>query len=279
MTGRVWRRKTKNEKRKTQKNNLKSKLCHSRFRGNDKRGIIVLRFSFFVLHLLYLMNEQYGGAIIEEKPLRLSAHLRAWRMREGKTIENIALELNIRPQFIHAFENADYTVFPARVYAAGYLKLLVDHFKIPDGDVLAGLLNTEWEELRGTASASLRLLPASQREKWYVTPGRLFMLGGIAGFLFFIWILVSQIIGFTGSPSLRIDEPRGTQVVATPLIRIKGVTEKESQLTVNGREITMDGDGAFDQEIELPVGVNVLDFLVQSRFGKHFATTRYVVVK
>jgi hypothetical protein len=90
---------------------------------------------------------------------------------------------------------------------------------------------------------------------------------------------MSQLIGFTAAPRLYIDEPQTQTITDIPIVRVKGITEKESQLTVNGREITMNGDGAFDEEIELASGVNVLHFFVKNRFGKSSEATKYVVVR
>lgn len=230
-------------------------------------------------NLLHNMEKENSHIATDKNLLTLSARLRTWRMSVNMSIEEIAAELNIRPQFISALEHADYSVFPARVYAAGYLKSLTGHFHIPESHLLIGMLKEEWDSAYGKANDSIRMLPGSRRDMWYITPRRLFMFGGSAIFLFFIWFLVTQVIGFTGAPALRIDEPYDAQIAAAPLVRIKGLTEKESQLTVNGREITMNGKGAFDETIELPAGVNTLHFLVRNRFGKQSAVTRYVVVQ
>ncbi len=116
-------------------------------------------------------------------------------------------------------------------------------------------------------------------ESWYITPRRLLSVFGGILLLFFAWFLVSGLIGFTAAPSLRIEEPTREATTDKPMITVRGTTEKESQLTVNGREITMDEHGAFNQDIELIPGLNMLHFLAQNRFGKITEETRYVVVE
>jgi len=224
------------------------------------------------------MEEEEGYNKIEQ-PKRLSDHMRSWRVQEKLTIQDIATELSVRLQIIEAFESGDYGIFPARVYAVGYLRRMVDHFEIPSGDFLIDTLRSEWNEKRGEQASSLQTLPSSIRQRMYINPRRLFSAIGGAALVFFAWVFVVQLMGFTGVPSLSISEPAVNKVFDTPVVRIKGNTEKESQLTVNGREITMNHDGAFDQEIELPAGVNSLYLLVQNRFGKITQETRYVVVK
>ena len=223
------------------------------------------------------MDENTQDSFINEFPT-LSEGLRAWRGSARLSIEEVGRQLSIKPEIILAFEEGDYGIFPARVYAAGYLKRMIEHYSIPEGAELLDALKTEWEEKRGV-SASTYALPRSGRQIWYITPRRLFSSIGAIAFIFFAWFLTRQLMGFTGAPVLYIDEPRQNTVSVVPIIRVRGITEKESQLTVNGREITMNGNGAFDAEIELMPGVNALQFTEQNRFGKISQETRYVVVK
>ena len=224
------------------------------------------------------MEDQiYEEAIQESSPMMVSERLRIWRESTKLSVHDVATQLAMNPRMLTAFEEGDYSVFPAYVYAAGYLKRMVDHFGISERDALMLALKTEWQEKRGGAVSAA--IPTSHRQRWYVTPRRLFSSLGAVVLLFFAWILVSQLVGFTAAPSLSIEEPRRDVVIQTPITRVRGVTEKESQLTVNGREITMNEKGVFDSEIELVPGLNTLYFLAQNRFGKIIEETRYVVVK
>lgn len=211
--------------------------------------------------------------------ISLSEQLRAWRYSARLSIEEVALQIHARPHIILAFEQGDYSVFSARVYAIGYLKRMVDHFSISGGDMLIDTLKVEWEKARGSADGALRELSRSEPKKWYITPGRFFRVSGACIFIFFVWLLVIQVKGFTGAPTLFIEEPLADAVIEASMVRVRGSTEKESQLTVNGREIRMNANGIFDEEIELSYGVNALHFLIKNRFGKSSEQVRYVVVK
>ena len=236
----------------------------------------IIRNSLFII---LFMDEETNNNFIDEKPLGLSEQIRAWRMSAHMSVEEVAKQIGIRPQIVLAFEEGDYSIFSARVYAIGYLKHMTDHFPIPGGNALIDALKIEWEAKWEKANHTVRALPHSRQKKWYITPRRLFSISGSVIFLFFAWFFAAQLEGFTGNPRLRINEPPISAITDMPLARIKGTTEKESQLTVNGREITMNGDGAFDEEIELTSGVNILYFFVTNRFGKSSDETRYVVVR
>lgn len=223
--------------------------------------------------------EEDTSNLFGDKTPSVGENLCAWRRSVRLSVEDIASQLNIKSQIITALEAGDYHAFSAYVYAAGHLRRMVDHFAIADGDALVSAFRVEWEEKRGKLNNATYALPRSKRERWYITPRRLFSILGGVMMILFMWLLVTQLVGFTAAPSLRIDEPRQNIVTNIPIIRVRGTTEKESQLTVNGREITMNGNGVFDQEIELIAGLNSLHFLAQNRFGKISEETRYVVVR
>lgn len=209
----------------------------------------------------------------------LPEQFHAWRVTSGLTVEDIAHELSFSPAIVQAFEDGAYGVFSAHIYAYGYLKQIVDHFSISTGGELMRELRNEWDMLQG--KKELTPVPVLKRKRinFYLTPRRLFGILGSVVFLFFFWFLVVQVAGFTTSPKFYLYEPAADKAIYTPVIKVRGKTDKESQLTVNGREIRMDGLGNFNQEIELIPGVNTLDFLVKNRFGKMSTVTRHIIVQ
>lgn len=62
--------------------------------------------------------------ISEERTLfdTLGDELRRERQKQGISIETVSKVLNIRPSFVEALENNDYSVFPAEVYGVGFLR-------------------------------------------------------------------------------------------------------------------------------------------------------------
>ncbi|KKT72228.1 MAG: hypothetical protein UW69_C0099G0010 [Microgenomates group bacterium GW2011_GWA2_44_7] len=48
---------------------------------------------------------------------------------------------------------------------------------------------------------------------------------------------------------------------------------------MNGREITIDGLGNFEENLELAVGLHILEFLSENRFGKVSKEMRRIIIK
>lgn len=213
------------------------------------------------------------------EPKSIGERIKRRREYLGFTKEDIAGMVQIPLRFLEAFEHDRFEDLPARVYARGFFLKLCGALSLPEKEELIRQFDAEWNiRTAGNAPENI-VLPEAYRLRWFVTPKRLwFGLGGLF-LLFFFLFLGSRITDFTGAPSLTIDEPQDRMVVHEPGITVKGGTEKESKLTVNGRELTIDGSGNFYEKIELVSGLNELEFIVENRFGKRTVEIRYVVVE
>lgn len=208
----------------------------------------------------------------------LGERLRRRREALGFSIKQVAHEIQAPERYLNGLEDDIYEVFPAKVYAHGFLKKLLAALTFPESDNFLREFGAEWE-VRMHHKNQVSALPTSDTDHLYFTPQRLGIIFGGGALLLVLLLLSTQFIHFVSTPTIRLDEPRDQEVLEKPTARIKGKTEKESQLTVNGREITIDSSGNFDEEIELAAGLNALEFLAKNRFGKEAKAVRYVLVK
>lgn len=204
--------------------------------------------------------------------------LRMRRKEVGFGEDDLARQMRTGAKYIRALEEEDFAVFGAKVYAQGFLKKMLSIMGIAPIEEWMRRLDGAWD-----ADARVHSPQGGSaghaRYHFYLTPK---LLGiGITGILFvaFLLFLGFRVVGFTASPPLAVEEPRDSIEVTEPEIVVKGTTEKESKLTVNGRELTIDARGHFEESIELQYGVNQLRFLSENRFGKKTSITRVVVVK
>ncbi|MFY9462802.1 MAG: hypothetical protein WAP52_01310, partial [Candidatus Sungiibacteriota bacterium] len=112
-----------------------------------------------------------------------------------------------------------------------------------------------------------------------LTPRRLGIGASVGMAVMLIVFLGIRLIAFTAAPGLTIYSPADESMFNTPIVEVRGETEKESSLTVNGREITLDEQGNFDEEIELPPGAVALHFISRNRFGKTQTAVRTILVE
>lgn len=209
----------------------------------------------------------------------LGSRLQKRREALGLSIKDVADEIQTAQKHVLALEEDNYGVFPAKVYATGFLKKILKLLGNEDVETWLTEFNTEWEVRMFRKEKTVVALPENRGEEPFLTPGRLGLITGGVLLLFFLLFLSSQLVNFVGTPGLSINQPEDQTILTHPLVRVRGKTEKESRLTVNGRELRIDGEGNFDEEIELATGLNALEFLVENRFGKKNKEVRYIIVR
>lgn len=208
--------------------------------------------------------------------------LRVKREALGMTIEDIAREARIASRYVEALETGAYGAFPAKVYAQGAVRRLARIFGGDPQELLVAL-EREWagEAAEGTRSIYYN---GQGKKTWssrsfFLTPRRVWGIAGGAILAALIGFWGARLFVFASPPALAIESPADRSRISRPTVAVKGFTEKESGLTVNGREVTIDERGGFDEEIELQLGVNRLQFVSESRFGKMSEEVRYVLVE
>lgn len=210
----------------------------------------------------------------------LGERLRLRRNELGFDIRDASFMSHVPPHFIEALENNDYHKFPAKVYALGTLGKLLKALTYENETELMKEFSNEWDIIMFRVKRGVQPIPGNSIIKPYLTPQKISLL-----FLFILAALLVIFLGvrlieFLNPPDFILEEPRGSVVESRePILLLRGAVEKESQLTVNGREIKVNAVGKFEEKIGLVVGVNALEFLVKNRFGKEKREIRYVVVR
>ena len=196
----------------------------------------------------------------------------------GFSAADVSREAKIAPRYLAALEAGDYELLSAPVYGISFLKKVLIVLRVDNVDAWVRELRMEWDEraevrARDPLGAVDALAPDAARVQKRVAGGIALVVAGAAAL-----VVGMQVRNFIGKPTLVIDEPQDRAVVEKPAIQVRGHTERESRLTVNGREITIDEQGGFVQQIELAPGLNELEFRAENRFGKESKAMRYVVV-
>ena len=207
--------------------------------------------------------------------------LRERRELLGLTTRDIADRLRTTTRYIENLEEGRYGEFPAQVYAQGFLRKLIGVLELPDAAGLMAEFEAEWVAAFGAPETvhQGRMKTSGQNFRFQIQTGKIFgIVLGVACLAGILILVGSRLTNFLQAPRLTLDIPGDWTELTEPLVHIKGNTTKESQLTVNGRDVTINESGAFDQEIELQQGLTTLEFVAENRFGKQTVVQRRVVV-
>ena len=78
----------------------------------------------------------------------------------------------------------------------------------------------------------------------------------------------SRTADFARGPRITVATPENGATVMSPLASVTGIAENSIALTLNGRTLLADEEGAFRTEVLLARGYNILTLSAKDRFGR-----------
>ena len=98
---------------------------------------------------------------------------------------------------------------------------------------------------------------------------RLLKISGVL-FLAFIIIIFSvfRSLNYLRGPGLEIYYPINGSVVSSPTIKISGQATRITKITLNGRAITIDEQGNWQETLIIFPGINIIKIEAQDQFGR-----------
>lgn len=206
------------------------------------------------------------------------AALRNAREEMGFTLKQAADALQIPAKFLEAVEKSNFEALPARVYACGFVKKYADYLKLPSADAVKEF-EREWDEAVTEADGQVKAAPP-RKTRTAIFDRRRIMLS------FFVILFAAVGTYFLyglrfviSAPKLVIESPGEDIATSEDTLVFRGIVEKESDLTLNGRVIHADEGGEFEDTVILLPGLNVFEFEAVNRVGKVNKVIRYILVE
>ncbi|MEI6835245.1 MAG: helix-turn-helix domain-containing protein [Candidatus Falkowbacteria bacterium] len=206
----------------------------------------------------------------------LGARLKAARELRQINPEEAARRLNIRLEYLLAIEGDRFDRLPAGLYSKNYIK---DY---------AALLGFPAAEIKKWISENLEITnetsnPFSQkivrRKEFMVFPKLIKNL--ILGLIFLACLLY---LGFyfkkiVFPPYLVVYQPDKNLKISENFIEVKGSTEPEAELNINGEAVLNTSQGNFSATINLKKGVNNLIIKAKKKYSGEAVILRQILVE
>lgn len=194
----------------------------------------------------------------------------------GLRVEEIAEDLKIRPDVLHAFERGTFCCIAEPVYRTLMIKTYAEY------------LGLDWTALSDVYARESLYAPTPEREDTLATPrvGRSEMVvaprlmkhvllsGAMIGACVYVMVLAA---GALGRPALIVARPPDNFLSSTKTIRIEGTTAPDAALAINGQEVLKSKDGTFHQDVTLSEGVNSITVSASKKYSKESRVTRTVL--
>lgn len=201
--------------------------------------------------------------------------LQASRNQQKIDLRDVARITRIRENFLLAIESDDYSRLPSGTVARGFIRNYCEFLKLDPQQILAVFRRDFVENEQGQIVPRGMVKPVSEISFW--TPKTTFVAGLTLIFTLFGAYLFFQYRILTGPPSLKLTQPQDKQTTTEMTIEVRGMTDPEATISVNGNLVALDKGGNFSFRLPLGEGSNTITILATSKYGKVNSVTRTVI--
>lgn len=205
----------------------------------------------------------------------VGALLKEARERKGLTTAKVEYATKIRERFIIAIESDEFSILPSPSYAKGFVRNYAEFLGLPIDQTMAFFRRQTLETPKSS------LLPHGVTDPlntpfFQMTPARFLTAIVAALLLVFFSYLGFQYRRINANPTLRIDTPIDQAIVTQKRITVEGKTDPDATVTINGVSTVVRDDGRFFEQVAVDTGVNKIQIISSSRFGKTTTIVREV---
>ncbi len=194
------------------------------------------------------------------------------RKREGLniSIRDTSEKLKIKISYLENLEESNYKKLPPDVYVKGFIKSYAQLVGLnPEKmvDIYSREKNIENKIEKKYRKKELYTKKLTTQNFAIITPKIITAFFSLLILFIVGYYLWYQIDSFNSAPYLFISSPYENYIVDNPNITIKGETEKEVAVRINGQDIFVDQNGYFEEDILLQPGKNVFVIEAANRFS------------
>ncbi len=206
----------------------------------------------------------------------LGAKLKAARELRQINLEVAARRLNIRLEYLLAIEGGRFDRLPAGLYSKNYIKDYAALLGFPANETkkwIADNLEITNETINPFSQKIVR------RKEFMVFPKLIKNLILASVFLACLLYLAFYFKKIIFPPFLEVYQPSKNIKISENFIKIKGITEPEAELSINGETILNTSRGDFSTSINLKKGVNNIVIKAKKKYSGEALILRQILVE
>jgi len=203
--------------------------------------------------------------------------LKAARHQKSLSIDDLATETRIRPDYIKAIEADQFTKLPSATFVKGFIRNLALALDVPPDTALAVLRRDYDQDKAG------KIIPRGL-SKPLKTPSRLYnpktttFVAVAAVVIIIAAYFLRQILSLTQAPPINLISPQ-EDASSGPIVSVKGSTASDAVLSVNQKPISLSIEGTFETSLNLTPGPHTIVVEAKSRDGKTRTLERHITVQ
>ena len=208
----------------------------------------------------------------------LGERLKGLREEAGLTLERLSGQLGITCPYLQFLEEGKYERLPGEIYIISFLKKYAQALHINEDKVLK-LYEKErqiYQQLKKEDSGLY--LPPKSKVNFSAFNPKFFRNAGIILLVLAILVYLGwELMHVIAPPPLEVTFPPDRYTTSKENLKITGQTAPESKVLVNGKEVNVDTEGKFAEEIILKEGVNEIKISAYKKQDKVSTITREIL--
>ena len=207
----------------------------------------------------------------------VAVRLRHARRGKNLTLQEASEQLNINIRYLTALENGRWQDLPSGLYGKNFLCRYGEFLGLATDE----LISLYSEEEKKISSKPTNLFSRKMPKSHYLLALPKIIRSIVVFFLILLCLgyLGYYVSNITKPPKLIITNPAQDVTVDKGYIIVRGLTESETDITINGEKVLPETEGEFFKRINLKEGVNTITIIAQKKHSRKNIITRKVLLK
>ncbi len=208
----------------------------------------------------------------------IAEQLRSTRQEKKLKIEDISRKLNISKKYLEALEKGKFNELPTGVYGKNFLREYSTFLGLNYSEI-EKIFNKEIDVEKKAHHKELFSRQVAKIRYFLAAPKiikNLIIAVVIITCFSYLGVAMKKIVA---PPNLIVENPYEKIITSDKSIDIIGITEAETQVSINGDSVFSDINGRFTEKINLKTGVNIITITAQKKYGQKNTIERQILVK
>jgi len=212
-----------------------------------------------------------------EQTNRVCFRLKEARKAAGFSIEEMSEKTKLSKAYIRALENCEFQNLPSgTIYQKNFIKRYLSVLNIPSTSYIQQFLIEEGYDQEPAKTVSPHPHKPKSIFSFLALPSLMKYIGIGVVLLGTFGYLGWQVNRILEPPMLTLLSPDDGHITTDDHITIKGLSDPETDIAINGKGVSYTKNGQFEQTLDLVEGVNTIVVEATKKHGQKTTETRYV---
>lgn len=207
--------------------------------------------------------------------VRIGQRLKDARIQRNLTLEEVAIAIKIKQEFLAAIEKGEYGKLPSVAYAQGFVRNYADFLGLPKAETTA-LFRRDFDEKKIVKVLPDGMVKTREFSLKRLNIRRITILSVL--FILLSGFLAFQYRSFFIPPRIDLTSPKAESTVPQDTT-VAGITDSDATVIVNNESVAVNNSGEFTKKLTLFPGKTTITIKATNRLGKQTVLERVVTVE